>query len=345
MKLYHFTSKMHLPGIMQEGLTRGDVPVTPTGGLNHPWLTDDPEPRQQQWAQGCVYNKVQMRITVELPDDPLVYDLRRWPELATELGVDPHWYAALEKVGGGKGEHWYVTRKPVPTSCFTEILDLADERVLVNGEWQLTEKGIEREQMECVFRLGGGELHIADARFPDPWEEVFAYWYEGCPDYDEEDSKDYDYNYRTGLAYYNCPEIEGWELVRSFSTSGETECWRCGPGTDWDGSEEQDQARQEQPCTNTGYRGDPDCKLCEGSGYVYIGDGWAEAVYRQKVDVYSRRLDDRPDGGWFYSLWDKEHPLKRVAYDLGKKEAEELKEKLEAEGHEVAIEPTGEVDA
>jgi len=170
---------------------------------------------------------------------------------------------------------------------------------------------LDRERVACVFGLGGGELHVPDERFPDEWDGPggIAYWYAGPPDYatdlkDAEfihcpacggsgpDLDDCDECHGDGAEYrpvrtalldcvFGFPEApEGWERIASFSSSGEASCWWCGPGTDWDGSDEQELARIREPVTNTCYRGNPTCKLCEGGGYVYIGDGWHEVVYR-----------------------------------------------------------------
>ena len=48
-----------------------------------------------------------------------------------------------------------------------------------------------------------------------------------------------------------------------YTSSGESECWWCGPGTGNEGDQSE-------------------CKLCEGDGYVYLGDGWREVVYRRR---------------------------------------------------------------
>ena len=123
---------------------------------------------------------------------------------------------------------------------------------------------IERERVACVFGLGGGELHVADERFPDAWDgsEGIAYWYEGVPEYASE-LRHLD-EARTAIicSLFGDPEPPtDWEQAASFSSSGEAACWWCGDGT---GNEE--------------HR--PGCKLCEGDGLVYLGDGWCEVVYR-----------------------------------------------------------------
>ena len=125
-----------------------------------------------------------------------------------------------------------------------------------------TEIDIERERIQCVFGLGGGELHEAHADFPDEWDGVIAWWYEGVPDYATE-LGDLDDGARTAIidCMFGFPESpEGWKRVASFSSSGERDCWWCGDGT---GNEDERDV----------------CQLCEGDGVVYLGEGWCEVVY------------------------------------------------------------------
>lgn len=136
---------------------------------------------------------------------------------------------------------------------------------------------VERERIACVFGLGGGELHEADDRFPDPegWDgpEGITYWYKGVPEYVTVAE--------LGLDFDSCGEVrtaivccifgppappDGWRQVATYSSSGEAPCWSCVGGADGDRD------------GNT-----EGCKLCDGDGYVYFGDGWAEVVYRRSV--------------------------------------------------------------
>lgn len=121
---------------------------------------------------------------------------------------------------------------------------------------------IERQQIEVVFGLGGGELaDPPDPQFPDEWDGVFAYWYEGPPEYCARDYADHwDREYRTAIVYElfgRAATPDGWERVAYFVSSGENDCW-C--------------------------EGDADCPVCEGDGLVYIGDGHCEVVYRRIED-------------------------------------------------------------
>ena len=132
--------------------------------------------------------------------------------------------------------------------------------------YRWTKQRLETERMAYVFGLTGGEL--ADK----PWSKR-AWWYEGIPDYVGDDFPDRyssDVEYRTTLecCLYE-PAIEanaprGWKFVRYYTTSGETDCGWCGDGTGNEGQRDK-------------------CKLCEGDGLIYIGDGWAEVVYSRKA--------------------------------------------------------------
>ncbi|OHD21613.1 MAG: hypothetical protein A2Y38_02225 [Spirochaetes bacterium GWB1_59_5] len=121
--LYHFTAPTRLGFIMRQGINRGDVPITPRGGYNAPWLTDDPTFDAQGWSNGCREPKGSVRLTVELAeDDPL---LRHWPALAQAEGVDPFWYQMLDTAGSAglasSADHWYVYKGTIPTRWITGV--------------------------------------------------------------------------------------------------------------------------------------------------------------------------------------------------------------------------------
>jgi|SRR5882757_8908346 len=152
----------------------------------------------------------------------------------------------------------------------------------------------ERAQVAEVFGLTGGELEEAawvpmyvtdfngafDARRPF----TFTYWYQGVPEYVEREFDalplSYAPTYRTvcrnemfGMVPERVTDDEGtWKVVKRYSTSGEVACpgQQCDPrGNDSDGVN-----REAIPC--------PYCEAAPGEshGYIYIGDGWAEIVYR-----------------------------------------------------------------
>ena len=106
-KLYHFTAVGRLPLVMEFGITRGDVPITPSGGYNAPWLTADPSFASQGWSTGSIEDKRQMRLTVEIPASHRNL-LNKWTDIAEAEGMNPLWLRALHESGGGGHDKWYV---------------------------------------------------------------------------------------------------------------------------------------------------------------------------------------------------------------------------------------------
>jgi len=146
-------------------------------------------------------------------------------------------------------------------------------------------RDIEREQVEWVFGLTGGELddkpwQVSTMRPPAQNSELlsYAYTYEGTPSYSDL-AKDYGHQYRTVVGEFlfdnPSPELfdkdgQRYTLVEQHKSSGEAECpyRQLDPSCDED--EEELKARP--------------CELCEaqegeGHSYVYLGEGWCEAVY------------------------------------------------------------------
>lgn len=116
----------------------------------------------------------------------------------------------------------------------------------------------ETQQIAEVFGLTGGEL--SDTPWVEPDGFASYWWYEGVPEWAEEDHAVDSHEYRTSVRdiMFGTPTPEGWEHVASYRSSGECEC------------------RHE----DFGIAGQ-DCPLCEGDGFIYLGDGWAEVVYRR----------------------------------------------------------------
>lgn len=129
----------------------------------------------------------------------------------------------------------------------------------------------EREEIEMVFSLGGGELMV------EPWGE-FAYWFDGVPEWAGGPSTDFwemadEYELRTAIVCELFGQVstpEGWERVQAWTSSGEAQCWHCeGSGRVVHG---------EGAMSHEG-----DCATCEGGGYVYLGEGWREVVFRRPL--------------------------------------------------------------
>lgn len=187
----------------------------------------------------------------------------------------------------------------------------------------LTEEQVEREQVEQVFSLTGGELSdrpwpvvyastlsdgtehtTKDGRSWAAYQSDFRYWYEGAPSYaDDEFSRDErsgnsgERNIRTAVtcALFGMPPAElwdvhgcRWERVAFYTSSGETECF----GKDME--REGEECAAVRPC--------PYCEAQEGEehGCIYLGDGWGEAVYVQATPRVEFEIIDHGCDGESY---------------------------------------------
>lgn len=129
MRLYHFTSKHHLPSIEQEGVLRvtdpnlfrtGPSPVTPDAevrGQQVVWLLDEPEAGGSGQANGLYQAKREVRIVVE------VDDARRWLDWLSVRKHDSEWVRIITRQGGGpsRAKHWYVVARPIPREQWLAI--------------------------------------------------------------------------------------------------------------------------------------------------------------------------------------------------------------------------------
>lgn len=166
------------------------------------------------------------------------------------------------------------------------------------------EAQIEREQVEWVFGLTGGELNAGPTPYTYQAEGYditdhtykmmtksghFAYTYDGVPDYaghsEFPDVYDNHVDYFTAVTdclYGGPPDtitVAGkvYTKVREWSNSGETEC--CYSQGD-DGPNVTEEQAVKSDYSDRRYC--PYCEADEGEehGCIYLGDGWYEVVYR-----------------------------------------------------------------
>jgi hypothetical protein len=143
--------------------------------------------------------------------------------------------------------------------------------------------------------LTGGELD------DEPWNG-FRYNFDGVPDWARPDFKDrYDREYRTVVScfLYGGPserivDASGeWTLQATYSSSGETEC----PLRDVDAEEQEAIYTHREKQFNLPRI--ERCFLCDEERgddhrYIYLGDGWAECVFRlgERDANYDDEYDD-----------------------------------------------------
>ena len=108
MKLYHFTSPLHVSGCRKEGIIRGSIPIFKNGEYGvlpgWQWLTTNSD-FNQQWANTefstLPYDRTAYRLTVVIPKtakDRLV----KWLDICDKIPIDPAMNAY------GDPENWYV---------------------------------------------------------------------------------------------------------------------------------------------------------------------------------------------------------------------------------------------
>lgn len=118
MKLYHYTSTLHVPFIRNTGdLRYGDIPLRESpnyGESGHAvWLTTkDYATNGEHGIYSPIGDKTEVRFTIDIPeDDPRLF---RWSEYAKLNHVKKSWYATLDEIGGGLSNTWWLFVRPIP---------------------------------------------------------------------------------------------------------------------------------------------------------------------------------------------------------------------------------------
>ncbi len=127
MNLYHFTSLMHWPLIINDGFLRrtesnigsGNPRLKPYGehvGPDVVWLTDLSDPTPQSCGLVGIRDKTRLRITVKISD------AKKWPDFAAAHGINKRWYRLLGR--GGRPQCWWVVERIIPQTDWIAV----DER-------------------------------------------------------------------------------------------------------------------------------------------------------------------------------------------------------------------------
>jgi hypothetical protein len=131
MILYHFTGLEYLDAIMNEGLSKGDVPTAERAGREGVWLTTDHDPFGHGLSDGeplrtglRVANKRAVRISVKIPShDRQLVSWMKWGH----KHCDPALFERLNKSGGGKCKTWFVYFGVIAPAQFLDIEFLTAE--------------------------------------------------------------------------------------------------------------------------------------------------------------------------------------------------------------------------
>jgi hypothetical protein len=138
MRLYHFTSTIHLPFILRDGylkVTETNLdPVHPHAAPDAVWFLDGPDlggslhGLNVDSLPGPRPDKTQVRIEVEVPDGRV----RAWLPWVEAQGIDPEWLDILTRNDGGRegAARWMLVFRKVTIDQFVTI-EVRDE----HGVW------------------------------------------------------------------------------------------------------------------------------------------------------------------------------------------------------------------
>lgn len=178
--LYHFTSRLYLPSILRTGINKGDVATEPERGFNAPWLTKNPSFTNQGWDRGGALDKLEVRLTVEIPEDD--DKLWSWSKLVETYGIEDYWVKALTHQGRDRPHDWFAYMGSVSPMLIANVeertglgpLDLSKLPPMVT---RLHHEGDLGEVVLAVWRSVPKAEFLAEMLAePAPWTPPVAAW-------------------------------------------------------------------------------------------------------------------------------------------------------------------------
>lgn len=137
MRLWHFTSVLHLPLIIEDGFLKPTEtnlhPVIDHDGPDAVWFLDGPDlggvlhGLTDGLPGDIMPDKTQVRFEVEVPAARVI----RWLPWAEAQGIDSRWRDVLMDAAGGRegAERWCVVFRKVPAYMWQKV------EVKMDGAW------------------------------------------------------------------------------------------------------------------------------------------------------------------------------------------------------------------
>lgn len=159
MQLFHFSPLLHLPVILREGITRGEVPIDPDMPHNQlpiaANLTTNGNPNDQIWTGGGPLNSLMVRFTVEVPE----LDLTSFREVKEQYHVRSKWLKMIAPYEHRR--HWYFAFNGIRPDQIekVELFDEGSYRQLSQLEVLELVSQIEQETSEKleISTISGGK--------------------------------------------------------------------------------------------------------------------------------------------------------------------------------------------
>lgn len=134
MKLYHYTSILHINHIIRHGsLWKGDILLTSNphnyGKEGHAvWFTTcDYANSNEHGLENPICDKSEVRFTADIDSsDPRLF---KWSEFARLNNVNKRWYEHLDDIGGGLSDTWWLFISPIPLKDLTVAQKIQGEYV------------------------------------------------------------------------------------------------------------------------------------------------------------------------------------------------------------------------
>ena len=127
MKLWHYTSKTHLPWIEESGFLKTTESNLHSEIENYGpqvvWLLDTPDLEGSHGLYGGPVDKTAVRIEVDVPD----HWTRYWLEWSKGQGISQYWQDIMVAAGGGQecAAHWVVTFRTIKKDRWVDITYLS----------------------------------------------------------------------------------------------------------------------------------------------------------------------------------------------------------------------------
>jgi hypothetical protein len=131
MRLWHYTSKTHLPWIQESGYlktTESNLHSTIQDyGPKVVWLLDTPDLQGSHGLYGSPVDKMAIRIEVEVPD----HWVRSWLKWSQDQGISQDWLDIMIAAGGGQecADHWMVTFRTIKADRWVSVEDVEGLKV------------------------------------------------------------------------------------------------------------------------------------------------------------------------------------------------------------------------
>ena len=158
MKLYHYTSILHLIKILEEGYLK-TTESNADSIIEHAkadvvWLTSNKNPLSEKSIENMYIDKKQVKFTVNM-------NAVQYLQWAKNNNVDEEVVGMLNYAGGGQSKKWFVTEEPIYKSRWLQI-ELYDYSL---NRWVIYSEELHARLIgKLLLRLEDGKIVTCDEK-------------------------------------------------------------------------------------------------------------------------------------------------------------------------------------